>query len=76
VGYTSYLALCDEAEAAGHIIKLSHNDDSGWGLQLLVGPDDQRSGWRAAGVVFPDFDELDEQSRHLLRWLRAACTTT
>ncbi len=67
---TSYRTLCLEAEASGHIVKLSRFDGGDWGLQLLVAPQGAATQWRAGGFAFFELEELDRHAAHLLAWLR------
>jgi hypothetical protein len=64
----SYRILCADARAGGHTVKLSRFDSS-WALQLVLRPGSPEDDWRAVGVVFPDFEELDQHAAHLLAWL-------
>ena len=72
---SAYETLCSEAEAGGHVIKLTRAGDENWGLELLVAPHEDDMHWRAAGVLFPDLRELNLHAAHLLRWLRGYLAT-
>jgi hypothetical protein len=43
--------------------------ENGWGLQIAASPD-STFGWRAAGVIFIDIDDLDWHASHLLALVR------
>jgi hypothetical protein len=45
---------------------------SGWTLEVVLPPGQPDERWRAAGVLFPDFTELDDHAYHLLQWAEAS----
>lgn len=67
MNYTDFQDLCDRAETAHCIVKLSRAGDM-WGLELVaVSP--TPAGFNAAGVLFESIDSLDEHALRLARWL-------
>ncbi len=66
----TYESLCANTEARGYTLILSRLGRA-WGLQVIV-PAPAEGDWRAAGVLFPTLDMLDDEAEHLLRWVRTA----
>lgn len=71
----SYRTLCAAVERTAGTIKLGHGSE-GWMVQVILRPTADDPAHRAVGAIFPDIDELDAQSVHLLEWVRASRHTT
>lgn len=70
-GPRTYSELCATAARREARVRLSRAD-SAWTLEVVAGPAEGDSSWRAAAVLFGDIAELDAQAWHLLRWLESA----